>query len=160
MMYDINFRRFTEGLLPQALRGSIRKLVGVMANAIRAVSFRFRTFSDKTEEELRYDSRVFSMEAMLNARFRDVLDVLASGERILIEDGDAVDGIMLYPELEHEPVMVGMHILYPSDQYGAVPFVVKIPAALQGNQDIYDQADILVRTYKLAGTKYKIEYYE
>lgn len=158
-IYDVNFRRFAGGWLPIALRGGVLEWVMVLIQPFRSLHARFMTYREMRLRALQYDATTVRIEAMLNYYLRDELAVFAPNERIIVEDGAAVQQCMVYPEAEHLPVMVGTVNITDSSLWGAVPFVVKIPAALQGNQDVWNRVDRLVRRYKLLGTKHTIEYY-
>lgn len=157
--YDVNFRRFAGGWLPNALRGAVREWAMVLAQPFRSLHARFTAFREEKLRALQYDATTVRMEAMLNNYLHDELAANAQRKRIIVEDGQAVQPCMVYPEAEHQPVWVGMVTITSCAAWGAVPFVVKIPAELQGNQDVWDRVDRLVRRYKLLGTKHTIEYY-
>lgn len=158
-IYDVNFRKFAGGLLPGVLRGTVLYWVLVLIQPFKSLHHRFMQYREDKLRALRYDATTVRLEAMLNDYLHNELAVLANGGRILVEDGAAVQQCMVYPEAEHLPVMVGTVNITDSSLWGAVPFVVKIPAALQGNQDVWNRVDRLVRRYKLLGTKHTIEYY-
>ena len=155
----MNFRRFAGGWLPGALRGAVLEWVMVLIQPFRSLHARFMAYREEKLLALRYDTTTVRLEAMLNYYLRDELAVLANGGRILVEDGAAVQQCIVYPEAEYLPVMVGMQMIHSCTAWGATPFVVKIPAALQGNRDVKNRVDRLVRRYKLLGTKHTIEYY-
>lgn len=159
-IYDVNFRKFAGGLLPGVLRGTVLDWVLVLIQPFKSLHHRFMQYHEDKLRALRYDATTVRLEAMLNDYLHNELAVLANGGRILVEDGAAVQQCIVYPEAEHLPVMVGMQIIHSYTAWGAVPFVVKIPAALQGNQDVWNRVDRLVRRYKLLGTKHTIEYYQ
>lgn len=158
-IYDVNFRKFAGGWLPGALRGAVLEWVMVLIQPFRSLHARFMAYREEKLVALRYDATTVRMEAMLNYYLRDELAVFAPNERIIVEDGTAVQPCVVYPEAEHLPVMVGMVTITSCSVWGAVPFVVKIPAALEGNRDVWNRVDRLVRRYKLLGTKHMIEYY-
>lgn len=158
-IYDVNFKKFAGGWLPSALRGMVLEWVTVLTQPFRSLHARFMAYREMRLRALQYDATVVRMEAMLNYYLRDELAVFAPNERILVEDGAAVLPCMVYPEAEHLSAMVGTVNITDSSLWGAVPFVVKIPAALQDNQDVWKRVDRLVRRYKLLGTKHTIEYY-
>ena len=158
-IYDVNFRKFAGGLLPGVLRGTVLDWVLVLIQPFKSLHHRFMQYREDKLRALRYDATTVRLEAMLNDYLHNELAVLANGGRILVEDGAAVQQWIVYPEAEHLPVMVGMQIIHSYTAWGAVPFVVKIPVALQGNQDVWNRVDRLVRRYKLLGTKHTIEYY-
>lgn len=158
--YDVSFGKFAGGWLPGALRGTVREWALVLIQPFRSLHHRFTQYREEKLLALQYDATTVRLEAMLNDYLHDELAVLANGGRILVEDGAAVLPCLIYPEAEHLPVMVGMQIIHSYTAWGAVPFVVKIPAALQGNQDVWNRVDRLVRRYKLLGTRHTIEYYQ
>lgn len=157
--YDVDFRKFAGGWMPGALRGAVLEWVLVLLQPFRSLHARFMAYREEKLRALQYDATVVRMEAMLNYYLRDELAEYAGGGRIIVEDGDAVLPLLVYPETEHLPVMVGMQLIYSYSVWGAVPFVVKIPAALEGNRDVWNRVDRLVRRYKLFGTKHTIVYY-
>ena len=159
-LYDVNFVKFASGWLPGPLRGTVREWALVLIQPLRSLHHRFTQYRKEKLRALQYDATTVRLEAMLNDYLHDELAVLANGGRILVEDGAAVLPCVVYSELERLPVMVGMQIIHSYTAWGAVPFVVKIPAVLQGNQDVWNRVDRLVRRYKLLGTRHTIEYYQ
>lgn len=158
-IYDINFRKFATGLLPIALRGSVKELAVVLCGPFKRMHARFRRFRSERLWYMGYNGTAVSMEAMLNDYFRDEVAQLANGNRILVCDGASVSRTLVYPEAEQLPLTVGTVTITPASVWGAVPFVVRVPSELQGDTDIYNGIDRLVRIFKLAGTKHTIEYY-
>lgn len=158
--YDVDMKKFAGGWLPGALRGAVLEWVLVLIQPFRSLHARFMAFRKEKLRALAYDATMVRMEAMLNDYLHDELAVNANGARILVRDGNAVNPMLVYPMEEHLPVMVGMQLIYPSALWGAVPFVVKIPAALEGDRDVWNRVDRLVKRYKLLGTKHTIEYYD
>lgn len=156
----MDIRKFAGGWLPGALRGTVREWALVLIQPFRSLHHRFMQYREDKLRALQYDATTVRLEAMLNDYLYDELAVLANGGRILVEDGAAVQQCIVYPEQERLPVMVGMQMIHSCTAWGAAPFVVKIPAALQGNQDVKNRVDRLVRRYKLLGTRHTIEYYQ
>ena len=152
-------KKFVGGWLPGALRGAVLEWVLVLIQPFQSLHARFMVFRKEKLRALAYDATMVRMEAMLNDYLHDELAMNAGGARILVRDGDAVLPLLVYPMNEHLPVMVGMQLIYSSALWGAVPFVVKIPAALEGDRDVWNRVDRLVQRYKLLGTKHTIEYY-
>ena len=157
-IYDVNFRRFAGGWLPGALRGAVLEWVMVLIQPFRSLHARFMAYREEKLLALRYDATTVRLEAMLNYYLRDELAEFAPNDRIIVEDGAAVQPCIVYPEPEQQPVVVGMQTIHSHTAWGAVPFVVKIPAALKGNKDVWNRVDRLVQRYKLLGTKHTIEY--
>ena len=158
--YNVNFGKFVGGWLPGALRGTVREWALVLIQPFKSLHHRFMQYRKEKLRALQYDATAVRLEAMLNDYLHDELAVLANGGRILVEDGAAVLPCVVYSELERLPVMVGMQIIHSYTAWGTVPFVVKIPAVLQGNQDVWNRVDRLVRRYKLLGMRHTIEYYQ
>lgn len=155
----MDLRRFIGGLMPQALRGTVRAWTEVLCRPFKALHHRFMQYREEKLWALQYNAQTVRLEAMLNEYFRDILAVNAPGKRILVEDGTAVPELLVYPEAEHLPVMVGMVMVTSSALWGAVPFLVRIPAELEGDREVLDRTERLVGRYKLLGTKHTIEYY-
>ncbi len=158
-IYDVNFRRFAGGWLPGALRGAVLEWVMVLIQPFRSLHARFLDYRREKLIALQYNATVVRMEAMLNYYLHDELAAYANNGRIIVEDGASIQPLLVYLEAEHLPVMVGMQMVYPYAMCGAASFVVKIPAALQGDQDVWNRVDRLVQRYKLLGTQHTIEYY-
>ena len=158
-MYNVDLKKFATGLLPFSLRGSVKELLYALLHPVKALHHRFSDFRGESLWKMKYNACVGSMQAMLNDRFADELAAHAPNRLILIEDGDAVPAVLVYPEAEHQPVMVGTVMLTSHTTWGAAPFLVKIPEELEGNSDLYHAVEALVRQYRLLGTKYRIVYY-
>lgn len=159
-MYDVDFGKFVGGWLPGALRGTVREWALVLIQPFRSLHHRFMQYREEKLRALQYNATTVRLEAMLNDYLHDELAALAGGRRILVEDGAALRPCLVYPEEERQPVMVGMQMIHSCTAWGAVPFVVKIPAALEGDNDVKNRVDRLVQRYKLLGTKHTIEYYQ
>ena len=157
--YDVDFGKFIGGLLPQALRGTVRVWVEVLCHPFKCLHHRFMQYRQEKLWALKYNAQTASLEAMLNDRFRDILAARANERRIIVEDGDAVPALMVYPDNDWKPVMVGMVTVTSASLWGAVPFEVRIPVELRGDQSVLDRTERLVQRYKLLGTRYVIVYY-
>lgn len=158
-MFNVDWKKFATGLLPFTLRGSVKELLYALLHPVKALHHIFSDFREESLWRMKYNACVGSMQAMLNDRFADELAISAPNRIIMIEDGDAVPAVLVYPEAEHQPVMVGTVMLTSHTTWGAVPFLVKIPEELEGNTDLYYAVEALVRQYRLLGTKYRIVYY-
>lgn len=157
--YNVDLGKFVGGLLPQALRGTVRVWAEVLCQPFKSLHHRFLQYREERLWALKYNAQAVSLEAMLNDWFHDILAANAGGRRILIEDGQSVSALLVYPDNEHQPVMVGMVPVAPAAIWGAVPFQVKIPVEMQGDRNMLNQAERLVQRYKLLGTKHEIVYY-
>ena len=157
--YNVDFGNFIGGWLPQALRGTVRVWAEVLCQPFRSLHHRFMEYRREKLRALQYNAQTVSLEAMLNDRFRDILAARANERRIIVEDGNAVPALMVCPDSDWQPVMVGMVTVTSASLWGAVPFEVRIPVELQGDQDTLDRVERLVQRYKLLGTKHVIVYY-
>ena len=157
--YDVDFGKFIGGLMPQALRGTVRVWAEVLCQPFKSLHHRFMQYRDDKLRALKYNAQTVSLEAMLNNRFRDILAARDNEKRIIVEDGDEVPDLMVFQNDDWKPVMVGMVTVTSSTLWGAVPFEVKIPVELQGDQSVLDRTERLVQRYKLLGTRYVIVYY-
>lgn len=159
-MYNVDLKKFATGLLPFSLRGSVKELQYALLHPVKALHHRFSVFREKSLWRMKYNACVGSMQAMLNDRFADILNSVSPALPILIGDGEAVPSVLVYPNNEQEPVMVGMVMLTSHRSWGAAPFVVRIPIAFEGDENLRNAVEKLVKQYKLEGTKYIIEYYQ
>lgn len=155
----MDFGKFIGGLLPQALRGTVRAWTETLCQPFKSLHHRFMQYRQEKLWVLKYNAQTVSLEAMLNDRFRDILAARANERRIIVEDGDAVPDLMVFPNNDWKPVMVGMVTVTSSSLWGAVPFEVRIPVELHGDQSVLDRTERLVQRYKLLGTRYVIVYY-
>lgn len=163
-MYNTDPQNFATGLLPFSLRGSVKELLKVLVSPFTVLYNDFRNFRNGSLHSLRYNACVGSMQAMLNDFCSEYLVGLLPERKILVDEGEAVQSVMVYPEAEWEPLMVGWVILTSHRTWGAAPFVVRIPVErspinFQNAADLYNKVDRLVQQYKMAGTRYTIEYY-
>lgn len=159
MIYDLNFRRFIGGLIPEAMRGNLADFIYVMSLPFRSLHFRMLEYRREKLWCMQYNARTVSLEAMLNDYFGDVLAVLANNRRILITEGTPVAGLYLYAEEEHLPLLIGCQQVTDHHTWSAAPYVIKIPNELQGDNDLYHTLDRLASIYELYGTKHTIIYY-
>lgn len=157
--YNVDFGKFIGGLLPQALRGTVRTWTEVLCQPFKSLHHRFLQYRKDKLWALKYNAQTVSLEAMLNDCFHDTLAVHAPNRRIEVEDGNAIPSLFVYPDAEHLPVMVGFVTVTSSALWGAVPFEVRIPVELHGDQSVLDRTERLVQRYKLLGTKHVIVYY-
>lgn len=161
-MYNVNFKKFAKGLLPFSLRGNVASLVEVLTHPFRVLHHRFSDYRLRKLWFLRYNCTVGSMQAALNDYFADILQNYADGRPILIDDGDSVNGLLVYPEAEHLPILLGCVAVTSHTTWGTAPFLVKIPNDLEDAAFIDDMIKTvkrLVDIFKIAGTHYEIIFY-
>lgn len=165
-MYNVNFKKFARSLLPFSMRGDdtssakLIHLLDVLTHPFRVLHHRFMEFRSRSLWKLSYNACVGSMQAMLNDRFADDVALRASGNPILVEDGEQVQELVLNPKLDETPMVLGITEVTSHTAWGAVPFVVKIPSELAGDNKILNAIERLVKLHKFAGTKYSTTYYQ
>ena len=157
--YDVDFGNYIGGLLPQALRGTVRAWAEVLCRPFRWLHHRFMEYRTEKLWALQFNAQTVRLEALLNDYFRDTLAVHAPGRRFEVGDGNATPSLFVYPNAECLPVMVGFVTVTSASLWGAVPFEVRIPVELQGDQSVLDRTERLVQRYKLIGTKHVIVYF-
>ncbi len=157
--YGVDLRKFATELLPFSLRGDTRELLRVLTHPARVLHHRFSDFRGRSLWKMKYCACVGSMQAMLNDRFADILASVSPARDILIDDGLSVASLMVFPEAEHDPLMLGCVMLTSHTAWGSVPFVVQIPDDFEDDADLRNAVNALVRQYRLSGTNYTIVYY-
>lgn len=171
MNYNINFRQFTEQMLPPVLRGGVlRALLLAMIEAVVYVYEMFTSYKESIDRKLHITANVQYIEKALNdaldqqerrirltepdeSRSKDVIlykeaeGMPACFFRMLSEDED---GIMLYNEMEAS---------HEDDFTVFVPpaIISEIPPQSQSDKTTYRQLITILDTYKPAGRSYKIE---
>lgn len=157
--YSVDLRKFAAELLPFALRGNVMALLRVLTHPARVLHHRFMEFRGGALWRLSYNACVGSMQAMLNDRFGDILAGVSPAREILVDDGQSVPSLMVYPEAEHAPLVLGCVMLTSHTAWGSVPFVVQIPDDFEDDTDLRNAVEALVRQYKLSGTNFTIVHY-
>lgn len=158
-MYNTNLKNFAYRLLPNLFRGSFKELVYVCIQPFRVLQHKIAAYRIWSNYRLRYNACVGSMQAFFNHRFADMLHAWAQDRAIVVEDSSIITALMVYPEAEHRPIMVGDVMVRPYADWGVSSILVKIPIELQPYTDLYNEVEYWVRQYKLTGTKYEIKYY-
>lgn len=158
-MYNVNLRRFANSLLPPVLRGDVKELLQVLMHPVKALLSRFADVRRDGVARLEYNGCVGSMQVLLNARFATLLESVVPVRPIVIEDGEAVPAILVYPAAVYEPVMVGNVLIRSHYEWSFAPFLVKIPQEFQSNVNFRNEVEAAVQQYKFAGTQYIITYY-
>ena len=174
MSYEINFREMVRRLLPSALRGeSTAAFFSVLAHPFHELHTDFEDYAMG-----RYGKRWFlshnwtadSMQTMLNEYFEDVLvnegfDPYPEDPTeipIKVEDGVEGNEVLVYPAAIPPPLVMSNPDpirLTAGSTWGARPFVVLIPNALEGIID-EDRVRGLVNIFKLYGIGFRIVYYQ
>jgi hypothetical protein len=152
-MFNINYEYLLLWLIPYFKRKP--KLFSWLRALCSPVVTLYRLFLTARAADLynlAHDSRVFSIQAVLNDRFD------ATERRIYITDGFAFDRIYIFREDESKPLYLASVPLYNPGDYGdtGVDFIVNVPLAISiGAQDLI-QMTALVTAYKLASKRFLI----
>lgn len=152
-MFNINYDRWVMLMLP--LRKRKAKLFAWLRALCTPVVIMYNIFLAKRSADLynlMHDSRVFSLEAMLNDRFDSV------ERRIYIDDGFAFDRIYIFQPDENKPLYLGSVPLHNEGDYAdtGVDFIVNVPEAITlSNQDLIEM-EAKVKYYKLASKRFLI----
>lgn len=161
MEYDINFRKFAIGLLPQALRGIVtRAFIEVLARPFKEIHIVFSLYRAEKLWYMGYNWTADSMQAMLNDFFADDIEDCGLDpemQPILVEDGVEGNEVLIYPAGRFLPVLTPVRLTLGST-WGARPFTVRIPHEMEGEID-EGVVKRLVNIFKLYGIGYRIEYY-
>lgn len=132
-------------------------LVQVVVGQVGRLVMRWSRYADDVEYEMRHNSQVCKLRALLNDR----LD--ADQRRVAIADAKPNSEIlMVYARERGNPVMVGKgeYILAPPRGYEAsreLNFVVRVPKEWRGTEKA-KRLVALVNRGKLASMRYRIEY--
>ena len=161
MEYDIDFRKFAGGLLPQALRGSVtRAFMEVLARPFKDIHTVFSLYREEKLWYLSHNWTADSMQAMLNEFFADDIETCGldpDTQPILVEDGVEGNEVLIYPAERKLLVLMPVRLTLGST-WGARPFTVRIPQEMEGEID-EEVVKRLVNIFKLYGIGYRIEYY-
>lgn len=164
--YNIDFRKFAKGLLPQALRGTaLLTFIEVLARPFNEIHSAFDQYREDKLWYLNYNCTAASLEAMLNNAFSGELEAQGFAPDdpdeppIRVVDGVEGNEVLLYPAASHLPVIINPVVrLTLGSTWGARPFIVRIPSAMDGHLDMV-KLHRLVHIFKLYGIGYSIEWY-
>ncbi len=148
--YDVNFKKLIKDILPTAIRKNIIEFIHAPIEPIIRLYFQFTSHRKEVAERLSYNAQYPNLQRRLNERFD------REDRRIEVRDnGDNVPDMLIYPNAEQKPIILGQVILRPSSAWGYQPFTVIVPASILTG-DTEKQTRRILDEYKFAGTKYKI----
>jgi hypothetical protein len=150
--YDLDFVKLIKDVLPIAVRGNLVEFIYVLIKPIRVIYFRFLDSKQENETKLSYNAQYPNLQRLLN----DEIDPDSRGIKVM-DSGESIEELLIYPNAELKPIHLGQVLIYPSSRWGYKPFTVLVP------QDLSDKESKIKRildNYKFSGTKYNIEYYE
>ncbi|WP_376777184.1 hypothetical protein [Flavobacterium covae] len=154
MWYEVDFKKLAVLLLPIALRK--RKTIAFLHCLIQPIDSVYRSWKTKRDDDwykLAHNGQVCKLEAVLNDEFDKTL------RRIYIDDGDSFHQKYIFTEEEDEEEVFldDTLFVFSEDEYEntGVDFVVFVPSELV-DANIH-KLNYLIRYYKLAGKRYRIE---
>lgn len=156
-IYIIDWKRFIRWCTPHFMRkAQWLSFLGVIMKPIADVHGYFNAYRAQKKYQLMITPQKCYLERMLNDRFDNRL------RRIYIDDGIDRPPFYLFQEAELKPKYLYRtsenqpKYLYTSGESGDLrdDFVIYVPASL-----VFEDAEMssLVKIYKLAGTKFKIQ---
>ncbi|MBR1839347.1 MAG: hypothetical protein IJ782_01985 [Prevotella sp.] len=162
--YDVEYKKLAVLLLPICLRQrTLIALLSVLVTPVQWLSERFAEYRAMKDMRLKHNGQVCYLRGILNDQFDPV------ARRIRVTDNES----------QHAAVIILRRLLHPVlridgrgkagykalriyrrgwEATGAVGFVVEIPQELRGTIN-EQELQAVVNTYKLAGTRYFINYY-
>lgn len=153
-MFNVDLDKLINWLTPALLRKP--KMFAWMRSLCAGLYSLYTEFMNKRDQdlyELSHDSRVFSMEAVLNDAF-DYAD-----RRIYITDGFTKERVYIYTPDEDKPLYLDepVYLYNPEDYFDTgVDFVVWVPTLVALTAQGMILLKALVNKYKLAGKRYAI----
>jgi hypothetical protein len=153
-MFSIDFNKLITWALPFLRRQSVY-FMWMQALCYGVVSLYNELLVNQAANlyNLAHDSRVFSMQAVLNDQFDD------ADRRIYISDGLNKQRIYLYTREEAQPVYLNPVIyIYSDTDYAdtGVDFIVWVPTAVVVTAQNMVLLNSLVTQYKLASKRYVV----
>lgn len=152
-IYNIDFKKLFRWMLPLRLRmPRMLAMVNACATSLTSVYMQFRTFRNSNLYYLGITPQTCYLEKLLNDRYD------FTSRRIYIDDAVDKPPTYIYQTEELKPLYLGTAYIYTSGESGDLKddFIVFVPTGLQ-----FESAEMvsLVKAFKLAGTKFKIQRY-
>lgn len=150
-IYDIEFRRMVRWNLRRKKRlPRILALLYAMARPVELIYQDFLKYRKAKLYQLMITPQVCWLERLLNDRYD------FTQRRIYITDGVDKPPTYIYQASELKPVYLGTKMIFTSGESGDLKddFIVWVPLGL-----VFEEAEMisLVKVYKLAGTKFKVQ---
>jgi hypothetical protein len=150
-IYDIDYNKLTGWLTPEPLRQN--RLLRFLSLLVSPVVFIYQQFLMYRKAKI-YQLMITPQKCYLERLLNDRYDF--TQRRIYIEDGIDYPPTYIYQDAELKPIYLGTTAIYTSGESGDLQddFVIYVPydIGLESAEMIS-----LVRAYKLAGTKFKIQ---
>jgi hypothetical protein len=153
MWYNINFDKLAILLLPTFLRKpTMVAYVQALLQPIDDLHFEWLQKRDLIDfYKLQYTGQVCRLRKVLN----DQLD--SDERRITIANGNAFKRSHIFTDAENKPKFLGTFFIRSKSEYEntGVDFVVFVPQTIINKEPF--KLDFIIKFYKLAGKRYKIE---
>lgn len=152
-MFEVDFDKFITWCIPAPLRKPIRfAWLQVLCGGVKQLYGEFMTKRAADNYQLSHDSRVFSIEAVLNDQFD------TAARRIYIDDGPNRERLYIFTPDEEKPLYLGTQYLYNPADYAdtGVDFIVYVPNAVPLSAQGLILMNSLITKYKLASKRYQI----
>lgn len=156
-VYNIDYNKLTAWLVPAYIRKS--RLLAFLKVVVAGVSFLYQDFLRFRKARL-YDLMITPQVCYLQMLLNDRYDFVQ--RRITITDGIDKPPFYIYRSDELKPKYIRRHsealprFIYTAGESGMLQddFVIKVPVGIA-----FEQAEMrsLVKGYKLAGTRFKIQ---
>ncbi len=153
MWYKIDYDKLAILLLPTFLRTpKLVAFVQCILSEIDKIHYRWLQERDKQFYKLEHTGQVCKLRKVLNDRCDSVL------RRITIDEGNAFPRKYIYTKAEKKPVFLGKLFINSQNDYfnTGVDFIVNAPLNIKNNEEF--RLIDLIKFYKLAGKRYKINY--
>lgn len=156
-VYDINFDKLVNWLVPAFIRNQIiTNWLIVLVGPVVTGYQNFIRFRNQKLYDLSITPQVCFLQKLLNDRYDFTL------RRIIIVDGEDKPPTYVYLNTELKPLYIKRNsenspvIIYTDGESGAITddFVIKVPLSIS-----FDDKEMksLIKFFKLAGTKFKIQ---
>ena len=156
-IYDIDYAKLIGWLTPQELRkDKLRRLLNIMVAPVVVLYQLFLLYRTAKLYQLKITPQKCYLELLLNNRYDFTL------RRIYIDDGVDKPPFYIYQAAELKPKFIrqrGENLpkrIYTGGESGSLTddFIVFVPLGL-----VFEQPEMtsLIKVYKLAGTKFKIQ---
>jgi len=150
-IYDIDFLKAVRyNIRRKYRRPRILALLNAMAKPVVLIYQDFIRYRTAKLYQLMITPQKCWLERLLNDRYD------YTSRRIYIDDGIDFPPTYIYQDAELKPIYLGTKSIYTSGESGDLKddFVIYVP-----NDIVFENAEMtsLVKVYKLAGTKFKIQ---
>lgn len=150
-VFDIDFKKLLRWMIPIRLRmPRVLSFLNSFKNEVTKTYLLFKSNRGANLYRIAITPQVCLLERLLNDRYD------FTQRRIYIDDGIDYPPTYIYRTDELKPIYLGTQIIYTAGESGNLKddFVIYVPSDIS-----FEDAEMssLVKAYKLAGTKFKIQ---